>query len=237
MQSRREAVEKTLRDAAAEVRVEDNEAVRGRDIFAHAVEDARRSRRRTPSPETLARRERRLQRAEEERKQLEEDRRARQALQQQAREERRRRMRMNQNLSGDSEAKVDASEEKSAKFKPFLSTSGQMVRAPTPPPQVRPGSREERVAEIAVGPKLRRQLSDEGRTLLVGALTEPAHAFKCPITMDIMEDPVILADGHTYEREAIEAWLKGHATVSPFPRSSSVSPLCAYQRACDIKIR
>lgn len=230
MQSRREAVEKTLRDAAAEVRVEDNEAVRGRDIFAHAVEDARRSRRRTPSPETLARRERRLQRAEEERKQLEEDRRARQALQQQAREERRRRMRTNQNLSADSEAKVDASEEKNAKFKP-------RARAPTPPPQVRPGSREERVAEIAVGAKLRRQLSDEGRTLLVGALTEPAHAFKCPITMDIMEDPVILADGHTYEREAIEAWLKGHATVSPFPRPSSVSPLCAYQRACDIKIR
>ncbi len=33
--------------------------------------------------------------------------------------------------------------------------------------------------------------------------------FICPITQDIMRDPVILVfDGHSYERKAIEDWLK-----------------------------
>ena len=31
--------------------------------------------------------------------------------------------------------------------------------------------------------------------------------FLCPITQDIMKDPVILADGHSYERKAITDWL------------------------------
>lgn len=35
----------------------------------------------------------------------------------------------------------------------------------------------------------------------------------CPITKATMEDPVICADGHSYEREAIEAWFaRGHRT-------------------------
>ena len=33
-------------------------------------------------------------------------------------------------------------------------------------------------------------------------------AFLCPITHDIMKDPVVLSDGHTYERSAIEKWIK-----------------------------
>jgi serine/threonine protein kinase len=32
--------------------------------------------------------------------------------------------------------------------------------------------------------------------------------FICPITQDVMKDPVMLMDGHTYERKAIEDWLK-----------------------------
>jgi hypothetical protein len=39
------------------------------------------------------------------------------------------------------------------------------------------------------------------------------EVFVCPITMEVMRDPVIAADGHTYEREAIENWLRrGHRT-------------------------
>lgn len=34
----------------------------------------------------------------------------------------------------------------------------------------------------------------------------------CPITMSIMIDPVVAADGHTYERSAIEQWLVAHQT-------------------------
>jgi hypothetical protein len=36
--------------------------------------------------------------------------------------------------------------------------------------------------------------------------------FMCPITMDIMTDPVVAADGFTYERLAIETWLCNHTT-------------------------
>lgn len=30
--------------------------------------------------------------------------------------------------------------------------------------------------------------------------------FLCPITFELMIDPVIASDGHTYERSAIEKW-------------------------------
>ncbi|KAG5187994.1 WD repeat, SAM and U-box domain-containing 1 [Tribonema minus] len=36
--------------------------------------------------------------------------------------------------------------------------------------------------------------------------------FACPITRELMRDPVIAADGHTYDREAIEMWLRTHDT-------------------------
>lgn len=36
--------------------------------------------------------------------------------------------------------------------------------------------------------------------------------FRCPITLSVMRDPVIAADGHSYEREALEAWLRSHRT-------------------------
>ena len=36
--------------------------------------------------------------------------------------------------------------------------------------------------------------------------------FRCPITLLVMRDPVIAADGHSYEREALEAWLRTHRT-------------------------
>eukprot|EP00961_Rhodomonas_salina_P110464 1486543-Rhodomonas_salina.1 len=37
-------------------------------------------------------------------------------------------------------------------------------------------------------------------------------AFVCSITNDLMKDPVIAADGHSYERAAIEKWLHKHDT-------------------------
>jgi hypothetical protein len=36
--------------------------------------------------------------------------------------------------------------------------------------------------------------------------------FRCPITCELMAEPVICADGHTYEREAIERWFRSHGT-------------------------
>ena len=39
------------------------------------------------------------------------------------------------------------------------------------------------------------------------AAAEPPDEFMCPITHEVMEDPVVAADGHTYERAAIERWV------------------------------
>ena len=37
-------------------------------------------------------------------------------------------------------------------------------------------------------------------------------ALTCSISLDIMQDPVMACDGHTYERAAIEAWLSASPT-------------------------
>lgn len=39
--------------------------------------------------------------------------------------------------------------------------------------------------------------------------------FLCPITRELMEDPVISADGYSYERASIESWLRGKSKTSP----------------------
>jgi hypothetical protein len=41
---------------------------------------------------------------------------------------------------------------------------------------------------------------------------KPPDHFLCPITQDVMIDPVSAADGHMYERRAIEDWFIGHST-------------------------
>ena len=43
------------------------------------------------------------------------------------------------------------------------------------------------------------------------------ESFKCPITKDVMKDPVVVADGHTYERTCIERWL--------FEKNKKTSPM------------
>nr|XP_040058505.1 WD repeat, SAM and U-box domain-containing protein 1-like isoform X5 [Gasterosteus aculeatus aculeatus] len=39
--------------------------------------------------------------------------------------------------------------------------------------------------------------------------------FLCPITRELMKDPVIAADGYSYERESIQSWIKGKNQTSP----------------------
>jgi len=43
---------------------------------------------------------------------------------------------------------------------------------------------------------------------------EPPDEYTCPITYELMADPVFATDGHTYERDAIEQWLV-RKTTSP----------------------
>ncbi|KAL5226181.1 hypothetical protein ABZP36_012820 [Zizania latifolia] len=44
----------------------------------------------------------------------------------------------------------------------------------------------------------------------------PSH-FICPILQEVMDDPYVAADGHTYEHRAIKAWLEKHK-VSPLTK-------------------
>jgi hypothetical protein len=39
--------------------------------------------------------------------------------------------------------------------------------------------------------------------------------YKCPITLEVMEDPVLATDGETYERNAIQAWIDLGNLTSP----------------------
>jgi len=41
------------------------------------------------------------------------------------------------------------------------------------------------------------------------------HDLKCPISCEVFRDPVILRDGHTYERVDIEQWFDMGKTTSP----------------------
>ncbi|KAL1336084.1 hypothetical protein HN51_030484 [Arachis hypogaea] len=56
----------------------------------------------------------------------------------------------------------------------------------------------------------------------------PEH-FKCPISLEIMSDPVILSSGHTFDRSSIQRWLDaGHRTCPitklPLPDHASLIP-------------
>ncbi|XP_048140995.1 U-box domain-containing protein 33-like [Rhodamnia argentea] len=41
---------------------------------------------------------------------------------------------------------------------------------------------------------------------------QPPSYFFCPIKHELMDDPLVAADGYTYEAEAIREWLNGHST-------------------------
>ena len=43
-------------------------------------------------------------------------------------------------------------------------------------------------------------------------LTSCPDDFVCPITQELMVDPHVCADGHSYEKHAIAAWLERHDT-------------------------
>lgn len=47
-----------------------------------------------------------------------------------------------------------------------------------------------------------------GSPVVASSADDAPMSFRCPITLQVMSDPVITADGHTYERAAIEHWLQ-----------------------------
>jgi len=72
-----------------------------------------------------------------------------------------------------------------------------------PPPQARGGRQGKRAASASgVGPSSG-AATKRGRA-------EPPEAYLCPLTKQLMVEPVCTADGHTYEKSAIETWLRDH---------------------------
>eukprot|EP00045_Choanoeca_perplexa_P015156 m.184353 g.184353 ORF g.184353 m.184353 type:complete len:382 (+) comp16905_c0_seq3:166-1311(+) len=66
--------------------------------------------------------------------------------------------------------------------------------------------------------------------------TDIPSEFLCPITYDIMVDPVVAADGFSYERESIRTWFLDHAT-SPLTGSAVPTPWIFPNQALRILIR
>jgi len=73
---------------------------------------------------------------------------------------------------------------------------------------------------------IQRQISNEGHRKTVSALTQkvqelesrdeiPPDEFLCSITQEVMTDPVVCADGNTYERAFIEDWFRRDKNTSP----------------------
>ena len=62
----------------------------------------------------------------------------------------------------------------------------------------------------------------------------PKH-LQCPITLSLMKDPVTASDGQTYEKEAIEKWMKNNNNSSPFTRKpiTSINPNFAIKNLCE----
>ncbi|KAL6839541.1 hypothetical protein ACP4OV_030811 [Aristida adscensionis] len=72
--------------------------------------------------------------------------------------------------------------------------------------------------ESEVLPELENILNRVSASLKIRSsyVVAPSH-FICPILQEVMEDPYVAADGHTYEHRAIKAWLKKHK-ISPITK-------------------
>jgi len=53
---------------------------------------------------------------------------------------------------------------------------------------------------------------------------DPPDEFLCPITQEIMQDPVVASDGHSYERKAIQEWIQ-KKPISPITNTPLESKL------------
>ncbi|KAB5531748.1 hypothetical protein DKX38_018418 [Salix brachista] len=60
----------------------------------------------------------------------------------------------------------------------------------------------------------KRRKAPQEKRFKVEELVIPNH-FRCPISLDLMKDPVTLSSGITYDRESIETWLEGGNFTCP----------------------
>ncbi|KAJ8425470.1 hypothetical protein Cgig2_001059 [Carnegiea gigantea] len=57
-----------------------------------------------------------------------------------------------------------------------------------------------------------KDVAEKAREMATSIQMAPPNHFICPILEDVMEDPCVASDGYTYDRKAIELWLKENDT-------------------------
>uniref|UniRef100_S4RSC4 WD repeat, SAM and U-box domain-containing protein 1 n=1 Tax=Petromyzon marinus TaxID=7757 RepID=S4RSC4_PETMA len=67
--------------------------------------------------------------------------------------------------------------------------------------------------------------------------TDVPDEFLCPISRELMHNPVIAADGYSYEKKEVEAWLHGRRRTSPMTNLPLESAILIPNRALQAAIR
>ena len=79
---------------------------------------------------------------------------------------------------------------------------------------------------------------DDAHTIMAadGTLVPVPEEYICPLTMDVMAEPLLSREGHNYEREAILNWVSEHGT-SPLTRETLRPSHLVANRAMKVKIQ
>uniref|UniRef100_A0A7N0TGU3 U-box domain-containing protein n=1 Tax=Kalanchoe fedtschenkoi TaxID=63787 RepID=A0A7N0TGU3_KALFE len=72
------------------------------------------------------------------------------------------------------------------------------------------------------GKKQELLVEDNGKEAGSKELAIPSH-FRCPISLDLMKDPVTLSTGISYDRESIETWIENGSRSCPITKQALVS--------------
>ena len=97
---------------------------------------------------------------------------------------------------------LQSSEDQAAYVRRLISERRPRSRHPTAPMRAPPSARCMRGRELTDD---QRRLLDEHLESLGGDALR--RSICCSITLEVMQDPVVAADGYTYERIAIERWV------------------------------
>ena len=87
--------------------------------------------------------------------------------------------------------------------------------APPPPDARQPAALELSSVQQTTGPATVAAPALSGAAPSIRALGALGDECTCPITMQPMTDPVVAADGHSYDRAAIEGWFRSGHRTSP----------------------
>lgn len=69
-----------------------------------------------------------------------------------------------------------------------------------------------------------------------GSTVPVPEEFICPLTLDVMSEPLLSREGHNYEREAIMNWVADHGT-SPLTRETMRPSQLVRNRTLEARIR